>query len=207
MNEENQAAIIEPPVAEKTATDEISPEAVVRIASVLREVLSPLGLLRETQDKVFSASMAYMDRVTLLAGGTLTLTFTALATISSHLKDTNQNAVHPGYVVAECWLLVITILLSLIYSRLMIPLRQKSDQSIVLAQVGLTAKLRLLEANPKADLAKLADLMITPADPQAKALESLARFSISAIHLALFSAFVFLAMFIQGNIRTLLSFK
>jgi hypothetical protein len=205
MSDENQP--VQAPPSEQTPAAELSPEAVVRIASALREVLSPLGMLRETQDKLFSASMAYMDRLTLLAGGTLTLTFTALATISSHLKDTNQNAVHPGYVITECWLLVATIFLSLVGSRVLIPIRQKTDQQIIVAQVGLISQLRILEANPRADPAKLQEIGKPITDPVLKRLESLLRLCSTAVHLALFGAFVFLAMFIQGNIRALLSLR
>ncbi|HUY80580.1 MAG TPA: hypothetical protein VMU92_02535 [Acidobacteriaceae bacterium] len=98
-----------PPFAEQLAEQlkdvELTPELVAKLEVVFDSIITPLASLRQTVEKMHSGSIAYMDRIVLLAGGTLTLTFTALATISGHLADAGKSAAHPRYIVAECWLL------------------------------------------------------------------------------------------------------
>ena len=85
-------------------------------AKYTEEMISAFYTIRETADKAHLAQIAYMDRIVLLSGGTLTLTFSAFATISGHLKGIGRAAEHSNLVVAECWLLVGVILFGLLYS-------------------------------------------------------------------------------------------
>jgi hypothetical protein len=184
---------------------ELSPEVVTKLAQYFDEVFSQLATLRDTTDKAHSGFMAYMDRVILLSGGTLTLTFSAIATISSHLNELGKSAVHPQYVVAECWLLVTAIIFGLQYSRTMIILRQKNDQQITLQFMALKAKLKLMAINPRADFSKIPDWKDEDSGKEVNRLTRIVRIYSAIIHLSLAAAFVCLSIFIQGNIVSILT--
>jgi hypothetical protein len=190
---------------ESEKSKELSPEMVARLGDLLNTFLSPLYKLRETTDKAHTGFLAYMDRVVLLAGGTLTLTFTALATISSHLYETGRTAIHPQLIVSECWLLVMTIACGLLYSRVLIILRQKNDQTIIFAEMGLSAKIKLLSTLPGVDASKVPDLTDNTIAKDVKRLETLAKACALIVHLSLTVAFICLAFFIQANIGVILT--
>ncbi len=180
-------------------------EVVEKVTAALSELFMPLYTLRETVEKTYSSSIAYMDRVVLLAGGTLTLTFTALTMISSHLQDAARSADHPFYVIAECWLLVVTIAFGLAYTRLVIVLREKSDQTFVISQAALVGRLKVMSLNLHADMSKYPDFKNDPIRLRVKALTILSTICSLIVHVALTGAFVCLACFIQSNIGVILN--
>ncbi len=195
------------PSPEAKPLAEYPPETWAKAAAFLESVYAPLASLRDTTDKYHSGFLAYMDRIILLAGATLTLTFSALATISGHLNQVGRKVSHVHYVVAECWLLIAVIILGLVYTRTMIFLRQKNDQHFVLSQVGLSAALKMLGINPSADMSKLG-MVHGVSDTEKRELQSLSnaiRVYTVLIHLSLVAAFVCLAVFIQGNIGVILA--
>jgi lysylphosphatidylglycerol synthetase-like protein (DUF2156 family) len=203
---ESQGA--QPPGDNKKPNDAVlSDEAASKMVTVMSEFLTPLTSLRENVEKTYSASIAYMDRVIILAGGTLTLTFTALATISSHLEEAGRSAVHPAYVTTECWLLVLVIAFGLLYNRLAIGARQKSDQAIVVAQMVLFGKMKLMSQYPGIDVSKFPDLGAKndPSKKGLKRLTVLATVSSVIVHVCLSGAFICLAYFIQDNIGVILT--
>lgn len=182
----------------------LSAETISKLGEYFADILAPLKGLRETVDKSYSASIAYMDRVVLLAGGTLTLTFTALALISSRVQGAGRSASNPELIVYECWLLVLAIASGLLYSRVTISLRQTNDQTIVMSEMSLFAKVKLLSVNPKADITKVPEIKDDSANSRVKRLSVLTRMSSFVAHVSLTLAFICLARFIQENIGLIL---
>jgi hypothetical protein len=200
MSDQGETPDTQPQNTEAT----IGTEAISKAGAFLGEVLAPLTGLRDTTDKMYAGYLAYIDRVILLAGGTLTLTFTAVATISSHLSELGRDAYHPRYIVVECWLLVATIWFGLAYSRLMIALRQKNDQNILLSQMHLNMVVKMMAVHPQADFKKMPGSDGT-ASKETERLLKMCRFWSALTHFSLIGAFVCLALFIQGNIVSILT--
>jgi hypothetical protein len=184
---------------------DITPETVEKIGSWLAEVFSPLEDLPDAYRKSHAELIAYMDRIVLLAGGTLTLTFSALALISGHLSQIGKNAVHPGYIVVECWLLVVVIVFGLIHTRLMIRVQKFRDATSAVTLMGLKAKLKFMSNFPRADITKLPPLEDKASQETIKATERVLAVCSFAAHIALVAAFVSLAIFIQTNVGQILT--
>ena len=168
-------------------------------------MLAPLEDLPDALRKSHAELIAYMDRLVLLAGGTLTLTFSALALISSHLSQIGKNAVHPGYIVVECWLLVAVIVFGLFHTRLMIRVQKFRDATTAVALISLKGKLKFMSNFPRADVTKLPPLEDKASQETIKATERVLIVCSFAAHIALVAAFVSLAIFIQSNVGLILT--
>jgi hypothetical protein len=192
----------DPPIPEQP---DLKPEVIEKLGSWLAEVYAPLEILPDAARKSHAELIAYMDRLVLLAGGTLTLTFSALALISGHLNHIGKNAAHPGFIVAECWLLVVVIVVGLIHTRLMIRVQKFRDVTTAMSLMGLKTKLKLMANFPKADFSKLPSLEDKASQETISVTEKVLSVCSYAVHIALIAAFVSLAVFIQSNIGLILT--
>ena len=192
----------DPPIPEQP---DLKPEVIEKLGSWLAEVYAPLEILPDAARKSHAELIAYMDRLVLLAGGTLTLTFSALALISGHLNHIGKNAVHPGFIVAECWLLVVVIAVGLIHTRLMIRVQKFRDVTTAMSLMGLKTKLKFMANFPKADFSKLPPLEDKASQETISVTEKILSVCSYAAHIALIAAFVSLAVFIQSNIGLILT--
>ena len=184
----------------KAEQPDITPEVIEKVGSWLAEVFAPLEGLPDAFRKSHTELIAYMDRLVLLAGGTLTLTFSALALISGHLTQIGKNAVRPGCIVVECWLLVVVIILGLIHTRLMIKLQRFRDGTSALTLMGLKAKLKFMSNFPRADVTKLPQLDDKDSQETIDVTERVLTICSYTVHIALVAAFVCLAIFIQRQV-------
>ena len=101
---------------------EVSPGVAETAAALFGDLIANLERLQDSAQRESTAEIAYMDRIVLLAGGTLTLIFTVLGSVSAHLYEMHQQARHVPYVLISCWLLVVTIITRLFYNRAVIRL-------------------------------------------------------------------------------------
>ena len=171
------------------------------------ELLEALSAVRESGDKANAAQLAHIDRVILLAGGALTLTFTALGNISPRLHEIGRSADHIIFVTTSCWLLVATLSLGLAHNALFSKLRLLLE----LADIALAAEARLklqLSEIPGMNLTSVDQLGLYKASSSTKAkmiwLSRCSTFLRWGAQLSLVAAFFFLAFFIQSNIRVML---
>jgi hypothetical protein len=186
----------------------LTPEAASVIGTVLGSLFDSLGKIRETTEKYHAGEIAYMERIVILAGGTLTLTLSAIATISTHIHEVGHSAIHPRLIIYECWSLVVTITSGLLYSRLMLKIRQANDWGIVFNQSALIMKMKVLEAVPGVDLSKLAVLNdLAKAIPTPVGTIKQAKVLSVIVHFSLTVAFICLAFFIQSNIVEILTLR
>lgn len=190
----------------------VQPHVAEAAAEVFRDLLVNFGALNQSTEQANTSFIAYMDRIILLSGGTLTLTFTAIATISEHLKNSKQPAVHIPFVIVACWLLVSTILLGLGYNRFMIMLRHQQGLQNTLTAADVKIKLKLLSYPWVQSVAAINAINAIPPTVDVKPIEKkvkiFRRIAGSAgflSHLTLVAAFVFLTLFIQSNIVVMLS--
>lgn len=191
---------------------ELKPGTAEALADIFRNLISHLGTLQESGEKANTSFHAYMDRIIILSGGTLTLTFTAVASLSSHLVVTHHGAKYIYFVVVACWLLVATIILGLRYIKCLINLRRQEGLQNTLTTTGAQMKLRLLMMPGVVSPASLAAIdaippLIDPKSLQVK-INRLSRIVVlygSLTEISLVSAFIFLALFIQANIVNMLS--
>jgi hypothetical protein len=191
--------------APKSEQPSLSPEVVEKLGSWLNDVFSPLEDLPDVFRKSHAELITYMDRLVLLAGGTLTLTFSALGLISGHLNQLGRNAAYPGCIVAECWLLVVVIVLGLIHTRLRIRFQMERDAQSAIALMSMKAKLKMLANFPKVDISKLPEMDSKTSQETADAFAGIMRVCSITVHLSLTAAFVCLAIFIQSNVWLILT--
>jgi hypothetical protein len=194
------------------ATQPLQPHVAEAAAEVFHDLLVNFGALNQSTEQANTSFIVYMDRIILLSGGTLTLTFTAIATISEHLKNSHQSAVHIPFVIVACWLLVSTILLGLTYNRFMIMLRHQQGLQNTLIAADAKIKLKLLSypwvqsvdaINAINAIPPTVDLK--PIEKKVKRLQRMAGWAGVLSHLTLVGAFVFLTLFIESNIVGMLS--
>ncbi len=189
-------------------TQTFAPGTAEALADVFRDMITNLGTLRSGTQKASEAFIAYMDRVILLAGGTLTLIFTVLGIVSAHLHEAQQRVSHIPFVLAACWLLVAAITAGLLYNSVAIRLGQHLDQQHALTMVDIQLKLRLLSLPHVSDVSKVTAvpslLDAVSLDKKIKYRSNLARFLGSVAQGALLLAFLFLVLFIQANILIML---
>jgi len=195
--------------AESATSNEMPSRAAEAAADLFRDLITNLNALQETSEKAHSSFLAYMDRIILLSGGTLTLTFTSIATLSTHIKGANHSAKDIQFVVIACWLLVITIILGLLYISVTIKLRHQEGLQATMLSVDAGMKLKLLSLpwiSSISDVSALPPLL----DPKhlekkVKHLHRTMRVSGSLSQITLVIAFIFLTLFIQSNIVYMLS--
>jgi hypothetical protein len=172
------------------------------------ELLTNLASLRSGSQRAGTAYIAYMDRVILLAGGTLTLIFTVLGSLSAHLYDTQLQARHVSFILVSCWLLVVAIVGGLFYNSASIKLGGYLDTMHVLTTADVQVKLKLLALPYVTDVDKI-NALPTFADAvdlkdKIKHCEWGARIFGWIAQVALVSAFFFLVLFIQANVWIML---
>jgi hypothetical protein len=177
-------------------------------AVVFSEMIASLAALRSGSQRAGTALIAYMDRVILLAGGTLTLVFTVLGGLSAHLFDTGQQARHVPFILASCWLLVATIVAGLLYNTVSIKLGGYLDFQNTLATTDVQLKLKILSVSPGADVSRINAIPLfaeaSHLKTKIKSCERGARIFGFVAQCALVSAFFFLALFIQANVWIML---
>jgi hypothetical protein len=192
--------------------DEVSMATAERMAGIFRDFLTHLSNLESSSDKRFSSQIAYMDRVILLAGGTLTLTFTVTATIGSRMSAVNRPAHHVHSLIAACWLLVVTVMAGLLATQSMIKARERSNTASTLMTATTQLKLRILEipnAMPTQEqlnqISKATN--VTQLQKTSQKLSSVSSVFSLVTQISLLAAFVLLAIFIQSNIGVMLGGK
>ena len=177
---------------------------------MLRDMITHLSTLHAGSDKRYTSQLAYMDRIVLLAGGTLTLTFTVVAAIGSRL-----NGGHPAHdvhaLIAACWLLITTVIAGLLSTPHLIRARETSDATATLLTAETQLKLRVLEVpNAIPTQEQLNSISLVKAfnvgDVQKRS-EKLAYIFGLVAQLSLLLAFILLVVFIQSNIGVLLGGK
>jgi hypothetical protein len=190
---------------------EISMAAAERMAGIFRDFLTHLSKLESSSDKRLSSQIAYMDRVILLAGGTLTLTFTVTATIGSRMIAVNRPAHHVHSLIAACWLLVVTVMAGLLATLCMIKAREHSATASTLMMAEMQLKMRLFEIpNVMPTQEQLNQISLAKATNVAqlqKTSQKLSSVFSLVTQISLLAAFILLAIFIQSNIGVMLGGK
>jgi hypothetical protein len=189
---------------------EISMAAAERMAGIFRDFVTQLSNLESGSDQRYSAQIAYIDRVILLAGGTLTLTFTVTAAIGSRMSAVNRPANHIHILIAACWLLVTTVMTGLLATLSLIHARQHSKTAHAMITLEAQMKLRILEipnAMPSEDFMKISSAGATNVHELQDRNNKLAAFFSSVTQVSLLTAFILLAIFIQSNIGVMLGGK
>jgi hypothetical protein len=196
---------------EPAKPQEISMAAAVRMAAIFRDFLTHLSKLQSSSDQRFTSQIAYMDRVILLAGGTLTLTFTVTATIGSRMSAVNRPANHIHALIAACWLLVATVMAGLLATLSIIKAREHSTTASTLSTAETQLKLRILEIPnvvPSAeDLNKISFAGATNVAELQKRSKKLATLFFNLTQISLLAALILLTIFIQSNIGVMLGGK
>ena len=185
--------------------ENLQPGSTEVLADVFHNLIGNLGATQASTDRAYSSFIAYMDRVIILSGGTLTLIFTVVGGIGSHLVTTNQKAVHTSFVVISCWLLVTTIITGLGYNSVSIRLQHQVSLANSLQIADVQIKLKLLSLPHIADVSNIPPLL-TEGTSKAKTKHLQRAVSVLGIasQIALFMAFLFLTLFIQTNIEVML---
>jgi hypothetical protein len=185
---------------------DLSPAQFQALVGILNELLTSLGTLRTTSERATAALISYMDRVILLSGGALTLIFTVIGTLSSHLHEIGRSAIHIPLVLAACWLLVSAILNALIYNVASINMQRKTDVHLALQGVNSKMKLHVLTIVNNVAAANLPDLVIDKDFNKNNApVVRLIRLAGVLVQGSIASAFVCLTLFIQANLPLLLN--
>ncbi|HEY3987927.1 MAG TPA: hypothetical protein VGM02_01430 [Acidobacteriaceae bacterium] len=195
---------------EPTAPPEPTTGQAERVAAIFRDMITHLSTLHSGSDKRYASQLAYMDRIILLAGGTLTLTFTVVAAIGSRLS-TGHPAQHVHVLIAACWLLVVTITTGLLSTPHIMLARQHAESTSALLIAETQLKLRLLEipnVMPTTEqLNQISLVKATNVSELHKRSDTLARIFSSVAQLSLLITFIFLVIFIQSNVGLLLGSK
>jgi hypothetical protein len=185
---------------------ELSPGTAESVAAIFSDLLKHLEGLQGSVQRASTAVVAYMDRIILLAGGTLTLIFTVLGSVSAHLYEIHQQARHVPYVLISCWLLVATIVAGLIYNRVTINLGQYRDTEQTLMRADSQLRLALLKMRGVTDTSSIPPLMgATNLQLKIKSATRLSTVFGLIAQWALTAAFIFLVIFIQSNISVMLA--
>jgi hypothetical protein len=176
------------------------------IAALFGDYLANLTPIQESSQRVSAASIAFMDRIILLAGGTLTLIFTVLSSVSAHLYDMHQQAKHIPFVLISCWLLVVA---GLIYNKSAIRLGHLRDAASTMGRADTLLKLGILKMPHVTDVdavGKIPPLLgATNVGSQVKSFTRIATIFGPIAQWTLAAAFIFLVLFIQANISLMLA--
>jgi len=172
------------------------------------DLLSGLSDVRESGDKFQAARIAFIERIILLSGGAITLVFTAISTLSPHLRDKRAMIHNTDFLIASCWLLIATIIAGLSSTRVLTKLRMFLELEDITLQGCARIKTRLI-AIPGINEKEIDKLQLLQPDLKTqKRLRNLKRAAGIlewVTHILLVSAFIFLALFIQVNIRLMLN--
>jgi hypothetical protein len=145
----------------------------------------------------------------LLAGGTLTLIFTVIGSISTHLTTNHQSAARPHYITTACWLLVMSILFALACNSSLIKRQHQVSIMSTFIKAETKVKMSILEktrgAVPAEELQKIPKLPREGIERTEKLMRRIANVSSAVAQLSLFAAFWCLTMFIEANISVLLN--
>jgi hypothetical protein len=185
---------------------QVSPGVAETAAALFGDLIANLERLQDSAQRESTAEIAYMDRVVLLAGGTLTLIFTVMGSVSAHLYEMHQQARHVPYVLISCWLLVVTIVAGLFYNRAVIRLGSVRDAELTMTRADSLLRLGLLKIPHVTDVSTIPPLLgATSVKAQIKSFKRFAIFFGTVAQWALVAAFVFLVLFIQTNISLMLA--
>jgi len=158
-----------------------------------------------------TSMVTYMDRIVLVAGGTLTLIFTVSGGISTHLYETRQQAKDIPFVSASCWLLVATIFSAMLCSRFFIVLAMLRGQQTTIVRTSTELRHTLLKFLPRTQEVTAAVATMSPIGKNLKlskkvrSNERAANLFGTIAQISLAMAFFFLVLFVQANISILLA--
>jgi hypothetical protein len=196
------------PPAPASSEAQVNPRAAEAAAVVFSELITNLGALRSGGQRANTAYIAFMDRIILLAGGTLTLIFTVLGSLSAHLYDTQLQARHVPFILLACWLLIVAIVGGLVYNSASIKLGGYLDTVSALTTADAQIKLKLVSLPFVTNIDRINAL---PPLAGAVDLKDKIKYSQRAALIcgwiaqgALVSAFFFLVLFIQANVWIML---
>ena len=120
------------------------PEQAEAAIGILADFYTDLFEIADSSERATTATMTYVDRMILLAGGTLTLIFTVVGSISSHLAASHQSAAHPSLIIISCWLLVLSILSGLICSGTLIKKQHQAGTGTAITKAETRMRMRVL---------------------------------------------------------------
>ena len=204
MSLSEQDAVGTPATVVSKQEASVGPNAV---SVALSNLLDAITNIKTSQDKANSAFISYMDRVVLLAGGTLTLLFTVIANLGPHLQTIHQSARHTPYILTCCWLLASAIAFGLLYNTAAIKAQHKIDHDFSILITDMKLKISILTMNSKADVSgipSLATLLQTKGKDSRFFRKVVGVLGILA-QVCLLCAFCFLVLFLQSNLPLLLN--
>jgi hypothetical protein len=170
------------------------------VSKVMREV-------GERHEKAEVAAIGYMDRLMILAGGTLTLVFTVISNLGPRLSAMHAVVSHPALIMGCCWLLVLSVIAALLFNSVTIR-RQRSNavqSPLILADIQIKAA--ILSKNWRADVSGLPSLASIIKVPHTKHSHTATRVARIVAELSIVAAFILLVCFLQGNLRILLAVR
>lgn len=192
--------------ASNAPAQDLKPGVAEAACDVLHDFFTNLGELRSSGERANTALILSMDRVILLAGGTLTLIFTVIGVMSPHLHETHRQVLHIPLVLAACWLLIGVIILGIFYNNSMIQLGNYQDAEQTFRMADTRLRLKLLSYPHIHDVSTIPTFPVTEdLNKKANSMRKLARILGGIVHLAFVSAFICLSLFIQSNIILMLS--
>jgi hypothetical protein len=186
----------------------LRPEAAEAAIGIRADFYTDLYQMSEGADRATTSTIAYVDRMILLAGGTLTLIFTVVGSISTHLATNHQSAVHPSLIILTCWLLVLSILSGLVCNSTLIKKQHQAATGAAISKAETRMRMRILGkiATTKPDeIEKIPRLPREWLDKAEKQTRRIATVSGAIAQVSLFAAFLFMTLFIQANISLLLN--
>jgi hypothetical protein len=141
---------------QQTTTDAIDDKILGETVSILLTAMeSGMSATEGDRLRLNTGRLSYLDRLILLAGGSLTLVFTVVANLSVQLHASHSSARHPAYVAVSCWLLVSCIVSGLLGSAITLAMQTRENAAFALTHLDSKVKRALLEKKPNIDLSKL----------------------------------------------------
>lgn len=178
------------------------------LSGLIDQLMANVHLAKEAYEKQQTVFISFMDRLVILAGGTLTLVFTVISSVGPRLSASHVTIRHPALIIASCWALLACILTALVsYSLTMTsqaPTSIHLNMKIAEMHQRLTLKANIPALDPSHMPLLTENLTIKPVS---RAEEHTARSFGIAAQLAIITAFVMLAWFLQTNLSLLLAVR
>ena len=175
------------------------------LTTILTELISNLENLRSVSEATTSASVAQMERIAIVAGATLTLSFSIVSTLGARLAQLGIQASAVTCLKVACWSFIIAIILAVLVAGNLPVIQSKRSVALSLSSTSTKMRLSLLNLTNNAkslELPELGDLTdLSKTDRVAKIITVLANVS----RLCLFTGFVLLGIFLQRNVQIILS--
>jgi hypothetical protein len=186
-----------------TPTDESTEKTIsAEGIAAIREFWTEASTNQESS-RINSAAISYMERIVLIAGGTLTLMFTVLGNLSGHLYSIHRNAAHAVLTVAACWLLITSMIFGLVSILCLLHTQRRQGAVEAVGRATMKLKLKLLERHPNPDLSTISDLSELLQPKEDVRMAGIVSMVLSQV--ALVSAFICLVLFVQSNLPILLN--